>query len=94
MPQHPGPPPAPGTKYRPLFDYLARQSAAEVVLTVRAVESLVKRLLPKAAAAPGWWTQDANARGSATASWRSAGFEARLEADRETVRFRRGQTVA
>lgn len=89
MSQPPVSPPLPGTKYRPLFDYLARQSAQDVVLSVRALESLIKRLLPKAAEQPHWWGLDTQARGSASASWRSAGYEATLEADRDTIRFRR-----
>lgn len=87
-------PPPPGTKYRPLFDYLARQPSQDVVLSVRALESLIKRLLPKAAEQPDWWGLDVQARGSASASWRSAGYEATLEADRDTIRFRRSAPPA
>jgi len=86
--ERPSPPPR-SSKYHPLYLYLKRQAAPEVVLTTRSIEALIKRLLPGAASKPGWWLSAEANKGEPARSWQAAGYMAELEHGGQAVRFRR-----
>jgi len=79
------------SKYEPLTRYLRRQPADTVDLTFRDLEILLKAMLPRGAADPEWWTNEANpkTRYEQRLSWLNAGFEATLVKGKERVLFRR-----
>ena len=80
-------PPARKTKYRPLYDYLRQRPAAEIVMSTRSIEIVLKAMLPRAAESPGWWLISDPEH--ASRSWKAAGFLAELQTGGQTVRFRR-----
>lgn len=82
------------SKYEPLTRYLRRQPADTVDLTFREFENLLKAMLPRGAAEPKWWADEAtpNIRYQQRLSWLNAGFEAALIQGKERVRFHRAET--
>ena len=79
-------PPSRGGKYRPLYDYLKRRRDDELVMTTRAVEIVLKAMLPNGSRAPAWWSMTDGAHAGARA-WTAAGFGAELQSSGDTVRF-------
>lgn len=76
-------------KYDPLRRYLSRQKETTVILTFGEIESLIGRLLPKAATRADWWSKPAEGSPPQAAAWRDAGFSADLIAGRDRARFDR-----
>jgi hypothetical protein len=79
------------SKYDPLRRYLSRQKGTTVILTFGEIESLIGRLLPKAAAHGDWWSKPAEGSPAPpqAAAWREAGFSAVLLAGQDRARFDR-----
>ncbi len=79
-------------KYDPLKRYLSRQKAPRVDLTFTEVERIIGAMLPKSAARPQWWANEADTETShvQVAAWRDAGFKAFL-AGPEQVRFEKAR---
>ena len=84
-------PPPRGTKYQPLADYLAAQSADEVTLSLAQIDAILRAPLPTSAYFLAWWrSKGANRR--ASQPWRAAGWEVAAVAWRDgerRVTFRR-----
>lgn len=80
-------------KYTPLFDYLRKKSAPELVMSFADIEWVFGAMLPNSAAKPQWWAneQDQDARQLQTFAWLDAGYEAFLVSGTEKVRFRKQQ---
>jgi hypothetical protein len=77
-------------KYKPLFDYLRRKSAAELVLSFADIERVIGAMLPNSASRPQWWAneQSEDTRHVQASAWLDAGYEAFLIAGHDKVRFR------
>jgi hypothetical protein len=78
------------SKYDRLGGYLRRRRGTEVLLTFDEIERIIGALLPRAAAAPAWWTNTPpGGRGFVQChAWLGAGFRATPEPGRAAVRFR------
>ncbi len=77
--------------YDPLRDYLAGQTATELVLSFEAIEEILGFALPRAAQRASWWEK---ARSLETErpqrdAIRDGGYEATRLANGASVRFRR-----
>ncbi|CAN5167660.1 hypothetical protein BH10PSE1_BH10PSE1_18120 [soil metagenome] len=79
------------SKYDPLRRYLSRQKETSVILTFGEMESLIGRLLPKAATRANWWSDpdEGVSPPLQAAAWRDAGFSAVLIAGQDRARFDR-----
>ncbi|MGK2254801.1 MAG: hypothetical protein ACI8Y6_000086 [Brevundimonas sp.] len=76
------------TKYAPLASFLRRQKRSEVNLTFLEIERIVGGILPKAAAADGWWRADPSGPlGPQHIAFADAGFIAEPQMRAEIVRF-------
>ena len=75
-------------KYAPLTTYLRRQKLAEVHLSFRDIERIVRGILPKAANDARWWlAADGDAQQPQHIAFTEAGFVARPSIRSERVRF-------
>ena len=74
------------SKYQPLADYLAAQSADEVMLSFAQIMTILKQPLPTSAYLPDWWTAK-QARRAASLVWRRAGWDATAVARRDGERW-------
>lgn len=76
-------------KYDGLRDYLRQQPSAEVTMTFREIEDILKAPLPPSAARPQWWANVVSQEQTHVQreAWRSAGFDAFLIAETNKVRF-------
>lgn len=79
-------------KYEPLRRYLARQKSPQVEMSFSEIERMIGALLPKRAQQPDWWTDAVDPLSVQAQSWRSAGYQARLDGT-ERVRFERVRPV-
>jgi len=79
-------------KYEPLRRYLARQKSPQVEMSFSEIERMIGALLPKRAQHQDWWADAVAPLSVQAQSWRSAGYQARLEAD-ERVHFERARPV-
>ena len=82
-------------KYSPLWDYLERQTGAELELDFATIERLIGAPLP-ATAEQGWWWGNADKSDAGSLqkkawrkAWQTAGFEAVLIRGAQTVKFSR-----
>ena len=81
------------SKYDPLIDHLAAQSASEVTLTFADVERLLGEPLPQSAYKHGaYWANSANDPTHSWARrWVADGWLAQVDQDAHRVVFRRGE---
>jgi hypothetical protein len=72
------------SKYEPLGRYLSEQAAAEVTLSIDAIEKLVGRLPNSASAGNAWWLNESKVQ---VRTWRSAGWRIKSidRANREVI---------
>lgn len=77
-------------KYDPLRSYLHKKTVAEIEMTFRDIERLIRALLPRAAQQPQWWSNDqaSDAMPVQSHAWLEVGYEAFLIGP-ERVVFRR-----
>ncbi|ESQ90964.1 DUF7662 domain-containing protein [Asticcacaulis benevestitus] len=78
------------SKYDPLRRFLRRRGTKDVLLTFNEIERIIGGFLPKAAEAPGWWsnTQSPERNRIQSAAWLDAGYHAEPCKERERIRFR------
>ena len=80
-------------KYDALGTFLrrwkVRNDAPGVELSFAQIESIVRGLLPRAAADPQWWYMDEQAEPPHRRAWREAGFDAIADMAAERVYFQR-----
>lgn len=86
----PLPPTGAGSKYEPLRQHLARQTADSVSLRFDELEEILGFPLPPSAARHGAWWQNDHGHSQAR-SWLDAGFRASADRARRTVTFRRAR---
>lgn len=79
------------SKYRPLQDYLRRQTSPQLELSFVEIEEIIGDQLPPSAYAPRWWISGRNGRSNPLwqDAWRSAGYDAALVLGSDRVAFRR-----
>jgi hypothetical protein len=74
--------------YRPIHDFLSRQTAPEIVLTFTELARLLGRQLPQSAFEHDAWWQDPATHSQAQA-WHEAGYRASPKRVDKIVSFRR-----
>lgn len=79
------------TGYAPLRDYLARQTAVELVLSIEQIEDLLGFALPRAAQRASWWDslRSPQEHMPQREACLAAGYVATRLPDGSGVRFRR-----
>jgi hypothetical protein len=80
-------------KYDGLRDFLRRQTAQEISLTFKEIETSIGAPLPRSAERPQWWANvvDPNTSHVQREAWRAAGYDAFLVAGSSRVIFRRAR---
>ena len=74
------------SKYQPLADYLAAQSADEVTLSFAQIEALIGTALPPSAHARAWWKSSPVVY-THVRVWRQAGWEVTAFTSRDDDRW-------
>ena len=78
-------------KYDPLYDFLDRQTASEIIMSFGEIERIINSHLPKYSNKRDWWGNEISnsSRHVQKYAWMNAGFRAEPDLAKNIVVFRR-----